>query len=619
MNTLKSFSKRKWIVLLLFMLVSVISIFCLNLEHTYKMRGETKQLLPDTFMGVSGYDYYFDENSGLYHFDMANDDPQFYLSDLKNKIGNIGGIEIEFVHEAGVTDIHKYTQIQIFYSKSGQNYSEKNSVKMSVRTADGICRIPVPRGQYDSLRFDIDDDVIIKRITSCADKMKANSYISQYTLERCMWYCPAAVIFIFVVFWTHSLDAARRRLKGRQYMQYVLFGAKPSPKRLAYWDYLRILAAVLVILAHTCSSVVDLADTDAKRLLLVCGLSLGLCCNILYVMLSGALLLSSQKEEKLSDFYIRRATKVIIPLVAYYMLLLYFNHEVEFFPPKGIAEAFKRMLVGAPDAGPHLWLIYTIIGLYIITPFMKVMVKNLSDKMIIALAFLILLFNALSTYLPLAGINFGITTFLSGWVGVFLLGYIFTRMFESPDKLSEWRSRLSRRLRTVAELTDEEIANVPNRESGRYFIMILVVAVLSYIISVYAVFKSSANMNFVYGCTVPIILVSSGIFVTFIRNKDWINTKTNLILRLCSKYSYSVILIHWYSLFVIVQDKFHINALRFGCIGGIALSVVLTFVVCLLIAIVFDNTVVIVLSIIFDRTIDFIRNLFSYILKKIYK
>ena len=70
---------------------------------------------------------------------------------------------------------------------------------------------------------------------------------------------------------------------------------------------------------------------------------------------------------------------------------------------------------------------------------------------------------------------------------------------------------------------------------------------------------------------------------------------------------------------MIVQDKFHINALRFGCIGGIALSVVLTFVVCLLIAIVFDNTVVIVLSIIFDRTIDFIRNLFSYILKKIYK
>lgn len=53
--------------------------------------------------------------------------------------------------------------------------------------------------------------------------------------------------------------------------------------------------------------------------------------------------------------------------------------------------------------------------------------------------------------------------------------------------------------------------------------------------------------------------------------------------------------------FVVVQGKLHITALRFGCIGGIAASVLATIAVCLAIAVVFDNTVVIVCSVIFDK------------------
>ena len=197
--------------------------------------------------------------------------------------------------------------------------------------------------------------------------------------------------------------------------------------REVHWDYMRVLAAVLVVLAHACSPMVDLADADWKRLLLVGGLTLGLSCNVIYVMLSGALLLNSRKEESVGSFYIRRASKVIIPLIAYYLLLLSLNHEVSFLPPKNLGAAFKRILTGAPDVGPHLWLIYTIVALYLITPFFRVMVQHLTDKMLFAMAVVILVCNALTLYLPLAGIGFGISTFLAGWEGVFLMGYIMTK------------------------------------------------------------------------------------------------------------------------------------------------------------------------------------------------
>ena len=134
-------------------------------------------------------------------------------------------------------------------------------------------------------------------------------------------------------------------MTAKAYVKDMLFGPEVTATRQVHLDYLRILAAILVILAHCCSPMVDLADVSWKRLALVCGLSIGLCCNLIYVMLSGNLLLSSTKEEKVSEFYLRRASKVIIPLIAYYMLLLVLGKEVSLLPPKNIVAAFKRIML----------------------------------------------------------------------------------------------------------------------------------------------------------------------------------------------------------------------------------------------------------------------------------
>ena len=556
--------KGSLVLLLSAIIIALGIVFYQSLSWHYEMQGEVTDL-SGLSVRSSGYEVVQAGGKTGKSFTVTGEDPQFLL-DVQNI--PIGGIELVF---DSVWQAQEPLPVQVFYAKAGEDFSEKHSVKGVRRAEEASIRLPVPSGQYQTLRFDLDGDFVLASIRSCSAPMAAQAYVSGETIESCLWYFPAVIIGFSLIYWAHGVRMRQGGYTVRAYFKSIFVGPEPSKDRAVYLDYLRVLAAVLVILAHTCSPMVDAASADWKRLVLVLGLSLGLCCNILYVMLSGTLLLGgSPDRESVLSFYIRRASKVILPLIAYYLLLLHLNHEVNFLPPRQIGAALKRVMTGAPDVGPHLWLIYTIVALYLVTPFFRVMVQHMSDRLLASLAVVILVLNMLTTYLPLFGMAFGASTFLAGWEGVFLLGYILTRQ--------------------------DGQAGAPRRTRG-----ILLAAAVSYIVMAAVVYMDSAKMNLVYGSTPPIVLASCGIFVLFLRYKDWFQDKSNMFVRLCSKYSYSIILIHWYALFVVVQGKLHITALRFGCFGGIAASVAATFAVCLGMAFLFDNTVVIVCNVLFDK------------------
>lgn len=566
--------QRKYIILVLAMVVGLAVIFYQNLSYEYEPAGDSVNVFDECYFGVSGYEV-TDIHGGKY-FEVTDSDPQLYL-DLSQKqgLGQIGGMELVLTR---VADANLEMPVQVFYAKAGESFSERHSVSTVLPSWGERVLIPLPLGTYGQLRLDIDGAFELYEINVCTKKMLEKPYISDVTISRCLWLFPAVLIGFPLIVWAHG----ERRKKGEN----IFWGARLSKNREAHWDYMRILAAVLVILAHACSPMVtqleETGGADWKRLVLVCGLSLGLICNLLYVMLSGALLLrpseASKNSESVGAFYIRRASKVIIPLVAYYLLLLYLNDEVSFLPPENIGTALKRIVTGAPDAAPHLWLIYTIVSLYLVTPFLRVMTAHLSDKMLASLAAVILVLNAITNYLPLFGMTFGAATFLGGWEGIFLLGYIMTRQNAGSDA----------------------------DKRGRWLVP---AGVAAFAVTVTVVFTNSAQMNYVYNNTPTMVLMACAIFYLFLKYKEKfvfrsnsrIGTAVSLLVRMCSKYSYSIILIHWYVLFVIVQGKLHITALRFGCLGGIAATVALTFVICLLMAIVFDNTVVIVCNVIFDK------------------
>lgn len=556
----------KYILLVLIIFIALGTVFYKNLDYSYEMQGEAYNILETAYTGAVGYEVVEAQyEEGTYTFMVTGEDPQFYLSGT-GMVQSIGGIEIAL---AKPFPENVPLSVQVFFVKDGENYSEKNSVKGTIEQGRSSCRLPIPLGGYTSLRIDIDGDFTLSQILAYTEETKVTPIISTQTTKNCMMYFPAVIISFCLIFWAHGVRA--KGMDAKSYAKNVFFGPETGASRQVHLDYLRILAAVLVILAHACSPMVELADASWKRLVLVCGLSVGLCCNLIYVMLSGNLLLSSKKEEKVSEFYLRRASKVIIPLVAYYMLLLVLGKEVCLLPPENIGEAFKRIVTGAPDVGPHLWLIYTIIALYFVTPFFRVMVQNLSDKMLFALVAVILALNALTIYLPLFGMTFGATSFLAGWEGVFLLGYIMTR-----------------------------------KECRKYDNKIIGVGILALVVTIGVVFIDSSQMNYVYNNALTLIFVSCAIYAVFLKFQNKFREKSNLLVRMCSKYSYAIILIHWYALFVVVQGKLHITALRFGCVGGIGVTVVVTFLVCLAMGILYDNTVVIVCNVLFERLIAII-------------
>lgn len=554
----------KYILLALAIVVAFGIVFYQNLDYSYETQGDAYNILETAYAGCSGYEVVEGRyEEGTTTFSVVAEDPQFYISGAGMQHA-IGGIEINlakpFSQNTPIT-------VQIFYVKAGESYAEKHSVKGEIEQGKANCVLPIPLGDYTSLRIDIDGDFTVSGIIAYTEETKVTPVVSNRTVKNCMMYFPAIIVGFCLIFWAHGVKA--KGMTAKKYVKDMFFGPEIATGRQVHLDYLRILAAILVILAHCCSPMVDLADASWKRLVLVCGLSIGLCCNLIYVMLSGNLLLSSTKEEKVSVFYLRRASKVIIPLIAYYMLLLVLGNEVSLLPPENIGVAFKRIMTGAPDVGPHLWLIYTIIALYFVTPFFRVMVQNLSTKMLFSLAAVILVLNALTIYLPLFGMSFGAMSFLSGWEGVFLLGFIMMR-----------------------------------KECRKYDNAIIGVGVIALVITIGVVYLDSSKMNYVYNNALTLILVSSAIYVIFLKFQDKFKGKSNLFVRMCSKYSYAIILIHWYALFVVVQGKLHITALRFGCIGGIGVTVVVTFLVCLMMGIVYDNTVVIVCNVLFEKLVE---------------
>lgn len=319
--------RRQWEILTVIVLISWAVIFWKNLDYQYTFQGLETTIGEDSYVGVSNYEV--EDNA----YRVTGEDPQLYLKSE----GTVGGMRILCRANSG-----EDLPVQVFYAKAGENYTEKHSFQTVIESGRTFCCIPIPLGEYDSFRLDIDGDFTLNEITVYAGETKVSPVISAGTLHQCLIYCPVALLAILLVFWAHKVRAGEMGLHN--YMLQLSGKNQNQTSREVCWDYMRVLAAVLVILAHACSPMVDLADAGWKRLLLVGGLTLGLSCNVIYVMLSGALLLNSHKEESVGSFYIRRASKVIIPLIAYYLLLLSLNHEVGFLPPKNLGAAFKRIL-----------------------------------------------------------------------------------------------------------------------------------------------------------------------------------------------------------------------------------------------------------------------------------
>lgn len=153
--------------------------------------------------------------------------------------------------------------------------------------------------------------------------------------------------------------------------------ALAAPKAwLTYGDAMRVLGVLAVIVVHTCDMVmfskpagsaywwaVNLLDATGRWAVPV------------FIMLSGALLLSPSRQESAGEFYRRRLARLGIAVAFWSAFFMVF--AVEYLGPAwGAAPAavWKQLLAGAPYV--HLHFVFRLGGLYLITPMLRVYVRH---------------------------------------------------------------------------------------------------------------------------------------------------------------------------------------------------------------------------------------------------
>jgi len=195
---------------------------------------------------------------------------------------------------------------------------------------------------------------------------------------------------------------------------------------ISYIDGLRAVAIYLVIALHCTVGYVIRVNLFGSRTWWI-GNAICVLGHIgvpMFFMISGFLLLTSEKTLDIKGFYRRRFGKLILPFLVWD--IIYFLEQCFVNDQSVDIGLFFRELV-TEGSRYHLWFIYQIIGIYLLLPFLKKIVDHATSKELIVFLGVVLLqpsifrfANIIQSYVSFAPFR----ALVEGYVGFFLMGYL---------------------------------------------------------------------------------------------------------------------------------------------------------------------------------------------------
>lgn len=201
---------------------------------------------------------------------------------------------------------------------------------------------------------------------------------------------------------------------------------KQGRERVLWLDAVRVLATVFVIMVHVLEPLLPLVPQGVMSRMAVGAVLVTLSSNLLFFLLSGALLLP-YREESVKTFIENRLMKVALPLLicSYFYIKISCASVVP--PDQWITYAVRSLFTGNIKMGPHLWLVYELLGAYLAAVPLRYMLRNMPERTEKQVVCLILFLLGLRTAAAILRESVGFTVFLDGWIGIFLMGYFMTR------------------------------------------------------------------------------------------------------------------------------------------------------------------------------------------------
>jgi surface polysaccharide O-acyltransferase-like enzyme len=191
-------------------------------------------------------------------------------------------------------------------------------------------------------------------------------------------------------------------------------------------DLIRTIAIIMVVLVHASYFPYSIPGTITPMVMVnwftadVYG-AIGYLGVPIFVMLSGALLLDPAKtDEPMGVFFKRRFNRIGVPLIFWTVLFFIWSFNVH-GTPFTLFNIGQGLLSGAY---PTFWFLYLLVGLYLVTPIMRILVKHIDRK---KFAFLLVVWFAGTVAIPLihtftAFDYYPVMFVFTDWAGYFLLG-----------------------------------------------------------------------------------------------------------------------------------------------------------------------------------------------------
>jgi surface polysaccharide O-acyltransferase-like enzyme len=198
-----------------------------------------------------------------------------------------------------------------------------------------------------------------------------------------------------------------------------------SANRFAWGDYVRVFGTVAVIAQHAAHRTTLFGDPNIHSATWWGILSIEAACRWavpLFVMLSGALLLDPQRRESPTEFYRKRFWRIGIPLVFWSLFYLLPGIAADGLSSSKLAEVGTKLAHGRPAY--HMYFLFIIAGLYLLTPYLRIVVHELSGAQLrrLWIALLVLAWGA-ATLNIVYGYSQTILTEFVPYLGYYLAGY----------------------------------------------------------------------------------------------------------------------------------------------------------------------------------------------------
>lgn len=195
-------------------------------------------------------------------------------------------------------------------------------------------------------------------------------------------------------------------------------------------DLLRIVACVMVVMMHS-----PIPSDNSDGIILSSLSYFTAPCIGLFFMVSGALILPppiASESNTALPFLRKRLKRVLMPTLVWTLFYI----AIKWFDGNTTSSEVLTSIFSIPfSAQGHgvLWFMYTLLGLYLVTPILHAWLRNASEKDIrfyLLLWLITMCYPLLQMFVEVNDTSTGMLYYFSGYVGYFVLGYWLQRYGE---------------------------------------------------------------------------------------------------------------------------------------------------------------------------------------------